>query len=358
VAGTTRIAVVGCGFVGRIHSVALRALITGGLVDARVVSTHDLDPARAGRFARAHEGCAAAATLSEALEGADAVWVCTPTSSHREVVTAACERGLAVFCEKPLAPSLSESEELVAVVSAAGVPAQAGLVLRSAPVFLRLREALAESGANGPVMSAILRDDQFFPIQGHYASSWRADRAVAGGGTLIEHSIHDLDVLAWLLGPVVEVTAATAGFAGHPGIEDVAHVTLAHGSGARSALVSLWHGILSRPSTRRLEVFCRDRLFWLDDDLTGPLHVEGPDGPEPDRTPGAAFLDLAASLPVPEQWRVGLAGYAAADRAFLACVAGGTEPAPGLPDALRAHVLVDAAYRSAASGLPVNVALL
>jgi myo-inositol 2-dehydrogenase / D-chiro-inositol 1-dehydrogenase len=245
----------------------------------------------------------------------------------------------------------------VARVAAAGVPAQVGLVLRSAPVFVRLREAL-DDAANGPVMSAVFRDDQFFPIQGHYGSTWRADRAVAGGGALIEHSIHDLDVLAWLLGPVEEVTAATANFAGHPGIEDLAHVTLRHVSGARSTLVTLWHGILSRPSTRRLEVFCRERLYWLDDDLAGPLHVEGPAGPEPDRGPGPDFLDLAAALPVPDEWRVPLAGYAAADRDFLACVAGGRTPAPGLDDALRAHVLVDAVYRSAASGMPVTIALL
>ena len=354
---TTRIALVGCGFIGGVHSAALRALIAGGLVDARVVSAFDVDPARAIRFATAHDGCTAASTLDEALDAADVVWVCTPTSSHPGIVAAACERGLAVFCEKPLAPTLAESEELVATVTAAGVPAQVGLVLRSAPVFVRLHEAL-QDGANGPVMSAVLRDDQFFPIQGHYGSTWRADRAVAGGGALIEHSIHDLDVLSWLLGPVEEVVAVTANFAGHPGVEDLAHVTLTHASGARSALVTLWHGILSRPSTRRLEVFCRDRLFWLDDDLAGPLHVEGPTGAEPDRGPAADFTELAASLPVPEEWRVPLAGYAAADRAFLSTVAGGLAPAPGLADALRAHVLVDAVYRSAASGRPVDVALL
>ncbi|HEX5267046.1 MAG TPA: Gfo/Idh/MocA family oxidoreductase [Acidimicrobiales bacterium] len=355
---TTRIAVVGCGFIGGVHSAALRALIAGTLVDARVVSTYDLEPARAQRFAGAHAGCTAAANVEEALDAADAVWVCTPTSSHLPVVAAACERGVAVYCEKPLAPTLVESEELVATVASAGVPAQVGLVLRSAPVFVRLHEALQDSAATGPVMSAVFRDDQFFPIQGHYGSTWRADRAVAGGGALIEHSIHDLDVLTWLLGPVEQVGAVTANFAGHPGIEDVAHVTLTHRSGASSALVSLWHGILSRPSTRRLEVFCRDRLFWLDDDLVGPLHVEGPEGSEPDRGPGPGFLQLAASLPVPEEWRLPLAGYAAADREFLACVEEGRAPVPGLEEALRAHALVDAVYRSAASGTPVAVALL
>ena len=355
---TTRVALVGCGFIGGIHSAALRALIRGGLVDARVVTTYDVDPGRAERLAAAHDGCRAARGLEDAVEGADAVWACTPTSSHREVVEAACAHGLAVFCEKPLAPTLAEAEETAALVAAAGVPAQVGLVLRAAPVFQALHAALAQEESSGPPMSAVLRDDQFFPIQGHYASTWRADPAVAGGGALIEHSIHDLDVLAWLLGPVVEVWASTANFAGHPGVEDVAHVTLSHSSGARSALVSLWHQILSRPSTRRLEVFCRERLFWLDDDLAGPLHVEGPGGPEPDRGPGPAFQKLAEGLAVRDQWRVPLAAYAGPDRDFLACLAEGRAPLPGMAEALRAHVVVDAVYRSAAEGRPVAIALL
>src|SRR3712207_8553561 len=52
---------------------------------------------------------------------------------------------------------------------------------------------------------SVFRDDQFFPNQGHYASTWRADVEVAGGGTLLEHSIHDLDVLRWLLGDAERV---------------------------------------------------------------------------------------------------------------------------------------------------------
>ena len=48
-------------------------------------------------------------------------------------------------------------------------------------------------------MATVLRDDQYFPIQGFYGSTWRKDVTQAGGGTLIEHSIHDVDVLRWLL---------------------------------------------------------------------------------------------------------------------------------------------------------------
>ncbi len=345
------LSIIGCGFIGATHSHALRALRRAGHTDAVVATTWDLDPARARRFASAHVGCRPAADLDEALDGVDAVWVCTPTSSHLEVVEAAAARRLAGFCEKPLATDLAGAERLAGVLEATGVPSQVGLVLRHAPVFLRLKEALGEPGFGRP-MAAVLRDDQFFPIQGQYASTWRADVEVAGGGALIEHSIHDLDVLAWLLGEVVEVEAGTANFAGHPGIEDVASARLTHRSGAVSTLISLWHRILSRPSGRRLEVFCEDRLLWLEEDQVGPLHVEWSDGSER-RGPVPAFGQLAASLPVRADWQESLAVYASADLAFLRAVEEGRPPSPAVSEALVAHRLVDAIYRSSSTGRKV-----
>jgi UDP-N-acetyl-2-amino-2-deoxyglucuronate dehydrogenase len=222
-------------------------------------------------------------------------------------------------------------------------------------VFQRLRAALGDP-TWGPAMGAVLRDDQFFPVQGHYASTWRADVSVAGGGALIEHSIHDLDALVWLLGPVEEVSAGTANFAGHPGIEDVVSVRLRHRAGTVSTLVSLWHQIMSRPSTRRLEVFCRDGLLWLDEDQVGPLHLEGPQGDQ-EIGPDAEFVALAASLPVRPDWQEPLAVYAAATLSFLDSVAAGQPPSPSVGDALEAQRLVDAVYRSADSGDSVTIAL-
>ena len=102
-------------------------------------------------------------------------------------------------------------------------------MLRSAPVFRALRD-LVGGGSLGAPMAAVFRDDQYFPIQGTYASQWRADVAQAGGGCLIEHSIHDVDILRFCFGEVDEVAARTANHAGHEGIEDMA---------ARLALVRL-----------------------------------------------------------------------------------------------------------------------
>jgi predicted dehydrogenase len=57
-------------------------------------------------------------------------------------------------------------------------------------------------------MNVVFRDDQYLPTQGVYASTWRADAALAGSGVLLEHSIHDLDLLEWLSARSHEVAPA------------------------------------------------------------------------------------------------------------------------------------------------------
>lgn len=350
-----RLGIIGCGFIGSIHSLALRGLIRGGLCDAAVTALCDSDIGRAQSFAAAHRAAVATTDPDEVIDAVDAVWVCTPTHTHRHLVEAIARAGKAVYCEKPLAPTMDDVAAVARAVAVAGIPHQVGLVLRHAAPIVELRNLIG--GDVGRAMAAVLRDDQYFPIQGRYASQWRSDIDQAGGGTLLEHSIHDLDALTWLLGPVTEVSCRTANYAGHPGIEDVAMVTLAHQSGATSSLVSVWHQILSRPSTRRLEVFCERALLWLDDEGAGPVHVETE---VENRTVAAPTLagDLHR-LAVRDDWKAALSDYASADRSFLAALAAGERPEPGFDVAVQAHQIANAAYRSAASGgMPTAVALL
>lgn len=344
-----RIGFVGSGLIGWAHGLGLKAMIDGGVLDASIMAVHDQRERQARAFLEAVGGTGAevVADAGEVARRCDAVWVCTPTAAHRPAVEAAAAAGCAVFCEKPLDRNLGNAEELVRAVGAAGVPSQSGLVLRSAPVFRALRDLVA-SGSLGEPMAAVFRDDQYFPIQGTYASQWRAEVAQAGGGCLLEHSIHDLDILRHCFGEVATVAARTANHAGHEGVEDLAAVSLSFASGFEANLTSVWHDILSRGSTRRVEVFCRRGMVWLDDDFRGPLHLETSEGAEVRACPSPPWVD---ALPLADD-EVGLAvrAYVGADREFLDALAEGRPPAPGLDEALAAHRLVDAAYRSAAAG--------
>jgi predicted dehydrogenase len=342
----------GAGLIAWAHGLGLQAMIRAGVIDAEISAVHDRSEKRAQRFA---DMCGAAVVAGDAelMAACDAVWVCTPTAAHRGAVDEALAAGRAVFCEKPLATDLAGASALVGSVDGSGVAAQSGLVLRSAPVFRTLRELVAR-GTWGRPMAAIFRDDQYFPIQGTYASSWRSDVAMAGGGCLIEHSIHDVDILRFCFGEVGQVSARTSNFAGHAGIEDMASVSLSFASGLEAHLTSVWHNIMSRGSTRRIELFCEDAMVWLDDEFRGPLHIQTSNETVVQDCPSPAWVD---ELPLAnDEMGLALRAYVEADRSFVNALAEGRPPEPSLGEALVAHRLVDAAYRSAGGGgVPVEL---
>ena len=331
---TIRVGFLGAGFIATHHGKMLR---TSG-ADALIASVHDPDTARAASFAAA-SGATVASSEDELLSSVDAVYVCTWTSEHPRLVAAAAERDLPVFCEKPLAVGLDAAFDMVDSVSAAGIVNQVGLVMRDYPAMMMLRHLVTRPDS-GRVMSVVFRDDQYIPVQGMYASTWRADPERAGSGTLLEHSIHDLDILEWALGPITAIGARSAEFHQIHGIEDVVASTLAFDSGALGTLVSIWHDLLERPSLRRIEVFCERSYFWLDDDVWGPVHWTRPDGDE-GAVGGSDLLSVLADTGMPVR---------NPDQAFVEAVAAGRPAHPDFATALRAHVVADAAYRSAATG--------
>ncbi len=345
-----KVAFLGTGLIAWAHSLALKAMADAGVAAVSIMSGYDRDFARADQFAAVH-GCRVAGSPQEALEGAEAVWICTSTAGHAGLLDLAIEAGVPVFCEKPLAPSLEGARAMAHAAGSARLTSQVGLVLRRSPVFVALRN-LVSRGEHGRLMAVSFRDDQFFPVQGHYASTWRSQVGEAGGGTVIEHSIHDLDVLAWCLeegaGAVRAVSAVTGNLAGYEGIEDQAVATLSFEEGPFASLVSVWHQILTRPSTRRVEAIFEKAIIWFDHDFAGSVHVLTERG---EQVIEASAPQWVTGLPLPTG-DIGLAirMYAEQDRAFLEMVAAGEPAWPSLTDGVRAHQLVEAVYVSARSG--------
>lgn len=343
---TVRVGFFGGGFIARYHLFMLGA--SGA--DVELVGVHDPDAAKAAEFAEA-SGAPVVGDEGELIERSDAVYVCTWTAEHPRLVAAVVAAGRAVFCEKPLAVDLEAATQLCADVSASGVVNQVGLVLRDSPALRWLQRRVAEDGDGDPI-TVIFRDDQYLPTQGQYGSVWRGDHRLAGAGTLLEHSIHDLDVIEWIMGPVDAVAATTAHRHGLSGIEDLAVVTLRFASGATGTLTSIWHDHLGRESSRRIEVFRGRALYTLEGDLWGPVRWsrspadhggESADGSLEGRPLTAALEAEGVELRNP-------------DGAFIEAVASGTPAFPDVTVALRAHVLADAVYRSAAAGGgPVDV---
>jgi predicted dehydrogenase len=306
---------------------------------------YDPDPQRAEQFARVsgHQVCT---SEDEVLDGCDAVYVCSWTSEHPRLLDAALERGLAIFCEKPLATNLHDAEKMAEAAKSAGVVNQVGLVLRRSPAYLWARQLLDDPSA-GRLMAIVFRDDQYIPIQGMYGSKWRADAALAGAGTLLEHSIHDVDMLRFLAGDIDTVCAHQSSFHGLPGIEDVATSTLRFANGASATLTSVWHDNLARSSLRRVELFCERRWIALEgDDWWGPVRWIDTDGSGGVLDGGE--LESAARGTIDDSLNP--------DVEFVKAALDGRPAWPDLTLAVEAHRVVDAMYRSAAAGgMPTHV---
>jgi predicted dehydrogenase len=347
-----RVGLIGCGFIGRFHSRALRGLTRRGLLDIQYAAVCDTVEERARSFAEIADVPIVTTDATDVTDSPDidVVYVCTPTAGHKELVLRAARNGKHIFCEKPLATTLADVEEMVAAVSDAGVKAGVGLILRHSPVYTVLK-SLTEDPRLGRLMAVVFRDDQFFPIQGHYQSEWRKDHRQVGAGTLLEHSIHDVDVLRWFAGDVRSLRGAVSNFAGHPRVEDLAIGHLEFAQGARAELVSIWHNVLGRPSTRHLELFFENGLFATDHDFFGPIHLQiESDAPATisEEEVRARYLDLIGLAG--EIYEQHLTRYTLEDYLFLRALTGGADPFPDFPLALEAHRVVDAIYRSAGSG--------
>ncbi|MHB8466033.1 MAG: Gfo/Idh/MocA family protein [Acidimicrobiales bacterium] len=332
---TVRIGFLGAGLIAGLHA---RSLAASG-ADFEFAGVYDTDASRSAEFA-SWTGAPACASADDVIDRCDGVYVCTWTSEHEPLVRLAVQHGKAVFCEKPLAVDLAGAEAMAALVAGSGITNQVGLVLRSSP-SLALLEHLIADPASGRLLSITFHDDQILPVRGAwYQSEWRGDPKRAGSGVLMEHSIHDVDILERLGGPAERVAAHSAQMHGIDGIEDLVAATFRYRSGAVANLTTVWHDIPERLNDRRIEV--TSERFWavLSGDWIGPVRWQR-SGVSPETLQGEALLARVAEL--------GLTP-ANPDGSFVASVAAAGAAAPDFAAALRAHVVVDAAYRSAATG--------
>ena len=334
-----KIGFLGCGLIAQSHAIRLRAVDT-----AEIVLVFDIDTDRAASFAE-KTGATVATTVEQVIEESDAVYVTTWTSEHPHLVSAVAAAGKPIFCEKPLGVDLATARMMFDEVQAAGIVNQVGLVLRHSPAFRWMHHQMS-SGEHGPRMSLIFRDDQYIPVQGTYGSTWRGDRDKAGAGTLLEHSIHDLDLIEWIFGPIIRVSCVTSNTHGIDGIEDQASVMLTASHGGQAILSSTWHDVITRPSLRLVEGFCQWSYVGLEGDWVGPVRQSTAEQ-EQVEWEGQEVIEMANEID-------GLGVNPDAD--FVDAVLNERPAFPDFAVAVRAHVLADAAYRSAdAQGAPIEV---
>jgi predicted dehydrogenase len=126
----------------------------------------------------------------------DIVDICLPTYLHAEYAIQAARRGLAVFCEKPLARTLAQADRMVRVVRKAGVPAMVGHCLRFWPEYVALKK-FRDKGALGKLLALSL-----CRYQGKVAFGWKDwfNKPELSGCSFLDFHIHDVDFMRHLLG--------------------------------------------------------------------------------------------------------------------------------------------------------------
>jgi UDP-N-acetylglucosamine 3-dehydrogenase len=156
---------------------------------ADLVVCCDVDPVGAERCP---SGVRFTTSYVELLDepGLEAVFVCTPEHLHREPVEAAFTRGLAVFCEKPIAASLSDADAMIRAERESGRSLVIGHCLRFDPRYVAVKEKVASGGLGRAIHTSTRRNGSF-----------AEGRHLVGRTTLpLYLSVHDLDVLQWILG--------------------------------------------------------------------------------------------------------------------------------------------------------------
>jgi len=225
------VGLVGTGFIGQVHA---DAFARSPIASVRAVASRSAEHAAdfAGRF-----GIPAwHADYRDLAERSDVDVVCVgaPNFVHRDIVIAAASAGKHVICEKPLARTLREADEMIAACATAGVKLMYAEDICFAPKYVRAKE-LADEGALGDVYLVRQSEQHFGP---HSDWFWDPDRS--GGGVLMDMGCHGIEFARWVHGkpPAVSVSAEIGTFVHHgrTRAEDHAIVTVQF-EGRRAGLI-------------------------------------------------------------------------------------------------------------------------
>jgi predicted dehydrogenase len=324
-----QIAIIGAGNIGK-----TRAQVIQRSSQSRVRIVADVDAARGAELADSVDAEATTDWRAAAQSPkVDAVIVSTPTKFHAAAVKAALEAGKHVLCEKPLARSLAEAQEVASLAENRKRLLETGFNYRYMAHVRRARELISQ-GSLGPLY--FLRCRYGHGGRPGYEKHWCTDLDLSGGGALLEQGIHILDLVRYLLGEPVQVLAtAPRYFWSFPEVEDNCFLLLQTSAGQTAQIHVSWTQWINIFS---LEIFARD----------GYLHLSGRDGhygpqrliwgkrrPDHSRPEEEVFDFPPHNDSWERQWQE-----------FIDAIDSGREPMGNITDSLRAQQMVEAAYES------------
>jgi predicted dehydrogenase len=332
---------IGCGYVSQFHLEGWARQKLG-----RLVAVCDLDEAKAK--AACERGCVSAPSraYTDAVamfqrEQPDFVEICTRPESHLALVKLAAAHGIHVLCQKPIAPTLGELEEMIAVCDQAGVRFMVHENFRWRSWYLRMKAELDAGRLGRPFRLGLTMHDQRCLLPDGLKDQpyfFNYPRLI-----LYEIGPHAIDVARWLFGEPHTVFCVTQRLGPQRG-EDVAHVTLFYPEGRVGLLDLSW-----ATAARNTNPVWGLHDTWIEGSA-GTLRTTGDGQLEWFPVGGAKELLPVAIDPDPM-----VEGYANTQQNFLECLISGARFATDGPDTLRTMRVIEAGYTSAAKGLPVKL---
>ena len=327
-----RIGLAGVGLIGSFHAKTLRQLPA---IDALVIADANAERARqvAGEI-----GAQALARVDELFTAKlDGLVIAAATDAHPELIVRAVEAGIPVFCEKPVAPTLSETLTVLAHVRKTGVPVQIGFQRRFDAGYIAAREAI-QSGRLGWIhtLRACTLDEG--PPPPEYVPT--------SGGIFRDCSIHDFDVLRWVTGREVVSVYATgsnrgADYIRDAGDFDVAAVLLTFDDGTLAAVSATMYNTMGYDV--RLEALGSKESIAVGLDDRTPLRSVEPGVRFPGGAPYPGFIDRFRKA------------YERELAVFLDVAARRIDTPCSAADGLAAFLVAEACERSRREGRPVQM---
>ena len=261
-----RFGLVGCGVIGPVHAEALASL-----PDARLVAVADLNMERAQKLTAKYGGTPYPDLQSMLQqEPLDVVIVCTPSGLHGEHACQIMRAGRHVIVEKPMEIRRETMDEMLRVQQETGMKLAVISQHRFDAASQQVRQLVDDKAFGRLVMGNALIP--WWRSQAYYDSgAWRGTWKLDGGGVLMNQSIHSIDLLQWLMGPVKSVMAYTDTLVHRMETEDVAVAALRFASGALGVIAATT-GTYPGVSTR-IEIFGNQGSAIIENDELAFLHL-------------------------------------------------------------------------------------
>ncbi|WP_026961748.1 Gfo/Idh/MocA family protein [Alicyclobacillus herbarius] len=232
----TKVAVIGAGAISSSH---IEAYLT--FPDrVQIVAVADVYPEKAEQqIFRYHLTARALKDYQDLLDDPEIqlVSVCTPPGTHKEITCACLKAGKHVLVEKPMAASLAECDEMIRAADESGKVLSVVAQNRFRTPMMKLKQVL-EAGVAGKVLHAQV-DSHWWRGHSYYDLWWRGTWASEGGGCTLNHAVHHIDALQWMMGMPTQVTAVMANLAhDNAEVEDISLALLRFGDGALAQITS------------------------------------------------------------------------------------------------------------------------